>query len=223
MAFTQQPLLQEEYQMKIIKDLGQQLSTNSSTRKHRLAIFECTKCLTHFKARATSTAAKNQTCCQKCTRNEEQTYKHPLYAIWNGIRQRCYNEKRKDYHKYGGKGVTMHSSWIDDHKAFMDFCLANGWEEGKVVDKDIKSRLLNISPPMYSPETLSFISVQQNAEEANGKQVVQYTLEGTFINEFPSATTAAVSLGKPKAAKSSIANCCRGLTKTSFGFIWKYK
>lgn len=223
MAFKQQPLIQSDYQMKIIKDLGMNHSSQGSKQKYRYALFECTKCNTHFKARATGSAAKKQTCCQSCTRSDKQYYKHPLYAIWNGIRQRCYNKKRKDYHKYGGKGVTMYSEWLNNHSSFIEFCLANGWTENCVVDKDIKSKQLNLPFPTYSPETLSFITTQQNAEEANAKPVLQYTKEGILVAEHASATKAALSLGKKKAAKSSIANCCREISNTSFGFIWKYK
>ena len=223
MAFKQQTLNQEEFSMKIIEDLGQTTANDQTTKKARYAIFECTKCKKHFKARATGSVARKQTCCVECTLNKKQTYKHPLYAIWNGIRQRCYNPKRKDYPKYGGKGITMHKDWVDNYEFFMDYCLSNGWSSDKVIDKDIKCKKLNIDPPIYSPDTLSFITTQQNAEEANAKAVLQYDKEGNFIAEHLSCVKAVISLDKPYSAKSSIANCCRGLSKTSFGFMWKYK
>lgn len=223
MAFKQQPLNQEEFSMRIIEDLGQVASNKNSTRKTRHAVFECTSCKNHFKARATGTAARKQKTCVDCTLNKEQTYKHPLYAIWNSIRQRCYNQKRKDYPKYGGKGVTMAEEWKNDYESFMKFCLDNGWAEGKVIDKDIKSKKLGIYPHKYSPDTVSFIPIQKNAEDANAKAVLQYAKDGKFLAEHVSCVAAAVSLGKKPAAKSSIANCCRGLSNTSFGFVWKYK
>jgi len=220
MAFKQQPLDQANFKMKIIKDLGQQYTSAESSRRYRCAIFECTKCKKHFKARAVGKAAYAQLLCQDCTRAPKQYYKHPLYAIWNGIKQRCYSPKRKDYHKYGGKGVTMADEWKNDANAFIDWCLTNGWNNKLVVDKDIKSRELGINPTVYSPETISFISTQQNAEEANAKAVQQYSLEGALIAEFPSTAKAGLYVG---VGKSSIANCCRGLSKTSKGYVWKYK
>jgi hypothetical protein len=221
MAFTQQPLKPEEYAMRIIEDLGQCFS---GKRKYRYAIFECTKCLKHFKARATGEAAKKQLVCHDCTLNPKETTKHPLYAIWNGIKQRCYSPKRKDYHKYGGKGVKMCDEWKNDAQAFIDWCLDNGWHKSLVVDKDIKCRELSITPAIYSPETISFITVQQNAHEANAKEVLQLDKDtNQVISTYESCVSAAISLGKPKTAKSSIANCARGITKTSFGYKWKYK
>ena len=211
-------LNQDEYTMKIVEDLGM-IFNKTQTSKARYAIFECTKCKQNFKARCGSTAAKKQTSCQLCTRNEKQTTIHPLYAIWNGIKQRCYSPKRKDYWKYGGKGVTMHDSWINNAQAFIDWCENNGWNNSFVVDKDILCNKLNISPKIYAPYTISFITTQANAEEANAKEVIQYSLDGTELNRFVSATKAGSSVG---ANKSQIANACRGIVKTSVGFIWKY-
>ena len=221
MAFKQLPLNQSDYVMTIVQDLGNIASESSPNNSYRYAIFECTVCKTHFKARATGKAAKAQTCCSNCTGTHNLS-RHPLYAIWNGIRQRCYSPKRKDYPRYGGIGVIMDPSWKDDPSAFISWCLANGWDSSLVIDKDIKSAQLGISPAIYSPLTLSFITAQQNAKAACGKHVNQYTLDGIFITSYESCTDAAVALGKLPVAKSSIANCCRGLNHTAFGFKWSF-
>jgi len=218
-----QPLNQDEYFMKIVEDLGKTTANENTTNLGRYAIFECPECHRHFKARCGGSTAKKQRSCGICANTSKRMTSHPLYAVWNGIKQRCYSPARKDYPKYGGKGVTMADIWKDDPSAFIEFCESNGWTSDKVIDKDIKSRELGIEPAIYSPETLSFISCQENAEEANAKAVLQYDLEGNFIQEFPSTVKAVLSLGKPASAKSSIANCCRGIAKTSFGFVWKYK
>lgn len=220
MAFKQQPLKQEDFTMKIVKDLGKTTATEFTTHLARYAIFECTECNTHFKARAEGTSAKKQKLCQECTRDPNQYYKHPLYAIWNGIKQRCYSPKRKDYNRYGGIGITMCDEWINSAPTFIEWCLANGWDTSSVVDKDIKCRQLAISPAIYSPDTITFITAQENAEEANAKVVQQFTEDGTLIAEFPSTVKAAASVG---VVKSSIANCCRGINKTCKSFVWKYK
>lgn len=43
-----------------------------------------------------------------------------------------------------------------------------------------------------------------------------------LLAEYNSADEAASTIGKPKGAQS-IRGCCRGITKTAFGYIWKYK
>jgi len=131
------PLRQQDYTMKLVKDLGMQ-PVPSGTRSARYALFECQSCYTPFKVRCGSTKSKQQVSCIACTKSETQYYKHPLYAIWNGIRQRCYNKKRKDYSKYGGKGVTMSKEFKNSSTTFIEFCLSNGWEQGLEIDKDKK-------------------------------------------------------------------------------------
>ena len=69
---------------------------------------------------------------------------------------------------------------------------------------------------------ITFITATENAKAASAKKVTQFSLDGTPLSIHDSCTEAALSLGKSKTAKSSIANCCRGITNTAFGFIWKF-
>ncbi len=204
--------------MKIVKDLGI-IYNKKQTRKARYALFQCTKCLNDFKARASGSIAKKQTLCYSCTLNHKKTTQHPLYAIWNGIKQRCYSKSRKDYCNYGGRGVTMCDKWKNNAQSFIDWCEKNEWNNKLFIDKDILCNKLNIEPKIYAPHTISFVTAQQNAEEANAKEVIQYSKEMIELNRFVSATKAGISVG---ANKSQIANACRGTVKTSMGYIWKY-
>lgn len=35
------------------------------------------------------------------------------YRVWNGMRQRCLNKNFRDYHRYGGRGITMCERWLE--------------------------------------------------------------------------------------------------------------
>lgn len=50
--------------------------------------------------------------------------------------------------------------------------------------------------------------------------IVQLDKNGMFVKEWESATIAARELGKHT---QTINTCCKGKTKTAYGFIWKYK
>lgn len=52
------------------------------------------------------------------------------------------------------------------------------------------------------------------------KMTLQFTKDNIFIREWSSVKEAGEVLG---INKHSIANCCRGVNKSSGGFIWKYK
>ncbi len=42
----------------------------------------------------------------------------PNLKRWEGIKARCFNPRHKSYPDYGGRGITMHSLWVDDFKLF---------------------------------------------------------------------------------------------------------
>ena len=52
------------------------------------------------------------------------------------------------------------------------------------------------------------------------KTVYQYDLKGVLINTYPSVVACANDTGF---GQSSIQNCCRGETKSSYGYLWSYK
>lgn len=43
------------------------------------------------------------------------------YHAWAGIKQRCTNPKNPAYMNYGGRGIIVHPSWLDDFAAFRDY------------------------------------------------------------------------------------------------------
>ncbi len=49
---------------------------------------------------------------------KENISKHPLYHIWAGIKNRCYNKKGENYKDYGGRGIKMSKSWYNSFEQF---------------------------------------------------------------------------------------------------------
>lgn len=39
--------------------------------------------------------------------------KTPEYWVWNGIKRRCTDKRRNNYARYGGKGITIASEWLE--------------------------------------------------------------------------------------------------------------
>lgn len=42
-----------------------------------------------------------------------------VYRTWTAMRSRCLNENSHDYHRYGGRGITICSGWIGSFDKFM--------------------------------------------------------------------------------------------------------
>lgn len=41
-----------------------------------------------------------------------------LYYTWRSIKNRCLNPNAQHYHRYGGRGITMHPAWADNFDVF---------------------------------------------------------------------------------------------------------
>lgn len=44
---------------------------------------------------------------------------NPMYKLWMGIKQRCFNPNSQHYHRYGGRGITMCDRWADSYADFL--------------------------------------------------------------------------------------------------------
>ena len=69
-------------------------------------------------------------------------------------------------------------------------------------------------------ETLKEKPKSEEFKKKKRKPILQYTKDGKFIREWNSATTASKEV---KIHQQNICHCCKGRTKSSGGFIWKYK
>lgn len=60
--------------------------------------------------------------------------KHPLNAVWCGMKERCTNPNATNYLWYGGKGITVCDEWMS-FLPFYQWATQNGWHEGLTVDR----------------------------------------------------------------------------------------
>lgn len=67
--------------------------------------------------------------------NLHNSSKTRLYGIWQGIKQRCFNPKNKNYHNYGGRGITICEQWKDNFVCFQQWALSSGYEDNLTIDR----------------------------------------------------------------------------------------
>lgn len=79
-----------------------------------------------------------------------------LYDIWYGAYRRCHDPRRKDYPKYGGRGIKMCQAWRNDFKSFESWALAHGYKDGMTLDRICNNR-------GYEPGNCRWISERQQA------------------------------------------------------------
>ena len=60
-------------------------------------------------------------------------------------------------------------------------------------------------------------------KDSSVKEVLQYDLEGHFLNKYENCSVAARAIGKfEQGGATHIGNVCRGKRKTAYGFQWRY-
>lgn len=95
--------------------------------------------------------------------------KHPLYATWKSMIDRCYNKGNKQYVDYGGRGVSVCDEWRNDFLNYYNWALNNGWVKGNHIDKDkIGDGLI------YSPKTCSIITRKENNNNKRDNVIIEY-------------------------------------------------
>lgn len=58
--------------------------------------------------------------------------KHPLYQVWQGMKDRCLNKNDLAYSRYGGRGITVCDRWLE----FENFVADMGKRpEGMTLDR----------------------------------------------------------------------------------------
>lgn len=57
-----------------------------------------------------------------------------LYRTWINLKVRCEDRKNKQYHNYGGRGITYHPSW-EEFIPFRDWALAHGYTDELCIDR----------------------------------------------------------------------------------------
>lgn len=142
----------------------------------------------------------NKSCgCQRTPKTVEYDYYHPLYKIWISLRARCNNPNDAAYFNYGARGVKVCELWDNNYQPFYDWCIANGWEEGMQIDKDIKGNGL-----LYSPEWCSVTTRLQNNRSRRG---VKLSLEKA--NEIRNSTLSTRELSEIYGVHTSAINCVK--------------
>lgn len=99
-----------------------------------------------------------------------------LYNIWENMKQRCYNPKAKNYHNYGGRGISVCAEWMDYSK-FLLWSLANGYAYNLTLDRERNNE-------NYEPGNCRWITnIEQQANKRDSRKVT-FNGETLIVSEW---------------------------------------
>lgn len=90
-----------------------------------------------------------------------------LYGVWDGIKQRCYNENLKVYKYYGGRGISVCDLWKNDYAAFREWAFSNGYDPNAKRYECTIDRIDNNGN--YEPDNCRFVDMKTQAQNKRKK------------------------------------------------------
>lgn len=87
--------------------------------------------------------------------------RHPLYAVWNNMINRCYNAKNRSFADYGGRGIKVCRRW-HIYANFYDDNIGK-WREGLEIDRENNHK-------GYYPENVRFVTRAVNASNTRATE-----------------------------------------------------
>lgn len=111
------------------------------------------------------TSGKTKSC--GCLKVELQTIhgdtrrgeKVRLYRIWRHILSRCQDKNNHEYHRYGGRGITVCEEW-KIYKIFKNWALMHGYDDTLTIDR------IN-NDGNYEPSNCRWITRGHNSSRSN--------------------------------------------------------
>lgn len=90
-----------------------------------------------------------------------------LHNIWKDMIRRCEQTDRKQYRNYGGRGITVCSSWRDDFVSFRNWAVSNGYSDDLSIDRIDNDK-------GYSPENCRWATATEQSRNRRGRVMVTY-------------------------------------------------
>ena len=88
-----------------------------------------------------------------------------LYGVWHSMKQRCYDSNRKDYPRYGARGIRVCDDWFENYSAFKEWALKNGYKRGLQIDR------IN-NDGNYTPKNCRWVPPRENSLNKSNKTII---------------------------------------------------
>lgn len=99
-----------------------------------------------------------------------------LYRCWIDMKQRCEWGKHKEYHRYGGRGISVCNEW-KTFESFMVWAMSNGYEDNLTIERIDNNK-------GYTPENCRWATRHEQSHNTNRNVMLTYNGETKCLSEW---------------------------------------
>ena len=127
--------------------------------------------------------------CYKLERVSQVNRKHGctetrLYRIYEGIKNRCYNEKEPAYKNYGARGIKVCAEWINKDNGFENF---KNWAENNGYSDELSIDRIDVNNG-YSPLNCRWANLKMQANNKRTNKYIEYKGQRKTMSEWADET-----------------------------------
>lgn len=100
-----------------------------------------------------------------------------IYNIWHGMIERCYNANSASYSNYGGRGITVCSSWKKGFSTFYKWASKNGYANNLTIDR------INVNGN-YKPNNCRWVNIKEQANNKRTNIVINYNGKNKTLKQW---------------------------------------
>lgn len=100
-----------------------------------------------------------------------------IYAIWNGMVNRCHSQESRAYKWYGARGIEVCDEWRNDVWAFYNWAHSAGYQDDLTIDR------IDVNGP-YSPENCRWVTMRTQANNTRSNKSATYKGKTQTISQW---------------------------------------
>ena len=105
---------------------------------------------------------------------------HPIYFLWQGIKDRCLNSNDDGYHNYGGRGITVCKAWLD-FVTFYEWASTHGYQKDLTIERiDVNGN--------YEPDNCRFATRKEQSMNKRNSWLIPWRGERKHVEEWAEIT-----------------------------------